>query len=50
MVCLYFPKIYKSKEIDDKNLKVISLEDLYDEYVTLVLKESSTPVVTFDFT
>lgn len=50
-VCICFPKIYKSKEVSDENIKKVrrSLELLYDEYVALCLEESySSPDVNLD--
>jgi len=50
-VCICFPKIYKSKEVSDENIKKVrrSLELLYDEYVNLSLEESySMPAVNLD--
>jgi hypothetical protein len=46
MVCICFPKLYKSKEVADDNIKKVecSLEELYDEYVDLSLAESSGAV------
>ncbi|XP_058727445.1 zinc finger BED domain-containing protein RICESLEEPER 1-like [Vicia villosa] len=44
MVRICFPKIYKSKEVVDENIKKVkhSLEELYDEYVAISLTESSS--------
>ncbi|GAU43532.1 hypothetical protein TSUD_98520 [Trifolium subterraneum] len=44
MVRICFPKIYKSQEVADENIKKVrsSLDDLYDEYVALSLVEASS--------
>jgi hypothetical protein len=45
-VRICFPKLYKSKEVADENIKNVkcSFEELYDEYVALSLAESSAAV------
>jgi hypothetical protein len=50
MVRICFPKIYKSQEVADENIKKVrcSLEKLYDEYVAESLKESSSHVANLD--
>jgi hypothetical protein len=44
MVCICSPKIYKSQEVADENIKKVgsSLDDLYDEYVALALVKASS--------
>ncbi|XP_058776722.1 zinc finger BED domain-containing protein RICESLEEPER 2-like [Vicia villosa] len=44
MVNICFPKIYTSKEVSDENIKKFktSLEEIFDEYVSLNLEESSS--------
>lgn len=51
MVRICLPKIYKSKEVVDENIKKVkcSLEKLYDEYVVLSFAEfSSSSIVNLD--
>jgi hypothetical protein len=44
IVRICFPKIYKSEEVADENIKKVrsALDDLYDEYVALSLVEASS--------
>ncbi|XP_045811354.1 zinc finger BED domain-containing protein RICESLEEPER 2-like [Trifolium pratense] len=44
MVRICFPKIYKSQEVADENIKKVrsSLDELYDDYVALSLADASS--------
>jgi hypothetical protein len=44
MVRICFPKIYKSQEVAEENIKKVrsSLDELYDEYVALALADASS--------